>query len=80
LAGGATGAGAILLLATPARAECLGDGCYDGLLWVLIGMAVYALALLAALGMVIFSKTRRAGLTLLGSLAVIGLGAFLLVQ
>jgi hypothetical protein len=43
-------------------------------------MAVYALALLAALGMVIFRKTRRAGLTLLGSLAVIGLGAFLLVQ
>jgi hypothetical protein len=76
LAGAATGAGALLILAAPVRAECLGESCHRALLWFLIGVGAYGLALLLGLGLLIWRKTRRAGLILLAVLAVLGVFAF----
>ena len=76
LAWAATGAGGSLILAAPAHAECLGEGCHQALLWFLIGVGAYGLAILVGLGLLIPRKTRRAGLILLAVLAVLGIVAF----
>jgi hypothetical protein len=38
---------ALLAVAGPARAECLGQGCYDGLLWILAAIVLGGIAILA---------------------------------
>jgi hypothetical protein len=52
----------LIALAFPgmARAECLGDGCYDGLLAILILLALGALAIVALAVWLVIRLVRRA--------------------
>ena len=66
----------IVACAVPAaaQAECLGDGCYDGLGVFLLGVAAAAIAVLALAGYVAFRFGKRFGiLAALAFLVVIGL-------
>mgnify|MGYP001171487513 FL=1 len=54
------GAGALLAAAGPARAECLGQGCYDGLLWILAGIVLVGISIVALAIWLIVGAIRRA--------------------
>lgn len=73
-------AGLVWMPALPARAECLGQGCYDGLAAALGAMVVYALVAVAILVMLIRRKWRRAGLKTLAVVLVLAVGVPLLSQ
>jgi hypothetical protein len=51
-----------LLLPTTAAAECLGQGCYDGLAAMVGGAIAVGVMLVLSIGMAFFQKTRRAAL------------------
>lgn len=50
----------MLAAAGPARAECLGQGCYDGLLWILAGIVLAGIAIVALAIWLIVGAIRRA--------------------
>jgi hypothetical protein len=59
-------AAALLAAAGPARAECLGQGCYDGLLWILAaivlgGIAILALAIWLIVGAIRGPRPKKGG-------------------
>lgn len=67
-------------MAGPAQAECLGGGCYDGLLTALIAMVVYALLAIVLLVLLIRQKWRRFGLRALVVVLVVAVGVPLVSQ
>jgi hypothetical protein len=70
---------AALLVAGPARAECLGS-CADALAGALIAIVVYGILGLVILVMLIRAKWRRAGLWVLGVSVLVAIGVPLLSQ
>ncbi len=67
-------ASALAGLGHPAMAECLGQGCYDGLMLMLASMLCYALLAVVLLVMLLRAKWRRAGLRALAVVLVLALG------
>ncbi|WP_151717273.1 hypothetical protein [Gemmobacter serpentinus] len=67
------------LLPQAARAECLGQGCYDGLIWALLSLAAYGALLLVVIVLAILRKWRVLGRMLLVVL-VLAVGVPLLSQ
>ncbi len=67
-------------VASPARAECLGQGCYDGVVAALGAMVLYGLIAIAVLVMLLRRKWRRAGLKTLGVVLALAVGLPLLSQ
>lgn len=73
-------AGLVWTLALPARAECLGQGCYDGLVTALAAIVLYGLIAIVVLVMLIRRKWRRAGLKTLAVVLLLALGVPFLSQ
>lgn len=69
----------ILVLAVPARAECMGS-CMDGVIGTLIAMLVYGVLGLVILILLIRQKWRRGGVKLLLVVALVAVGLPLLSQ
>ncbi len=67
-------------MAGPAQAECLGGGCYDGLLTALIAIVVYALVAIVLLILQARRKWRRFGLRALAVVLAIAVGVPLVSQ
>jgi hypothetical protein len=59
-------AGMAAFAPTTAQAECLGQGCYDGLVWLLLGIAVIALGLIVTLIVLLVKRKFMAALILAG--------------
>ena len=64
----------VALLPVAARAECLGDGCYDGLGAVLLGFAAAAIAFLVAVAFVAYKLGRRFGVLAAVAFVAVALG------
>lgn len=74
------GPGLLLMMAGPVQAECIGDGCYDGLAIFLLAVLVYGLIGIVLLIMLLVRKWRRAGLRGLVLVLALAIGVPLLSQ
>jgi hypothetical protein len=52
--------GALLLLPGAARAECLGQGCYDGLAWLFGGAILVCILAVVAIVLMVMRRWRAA--------------------
>lgn len=73
-------AGLVCTQALPARSECLGQGCYDGLVTALAALVLYGLIAIVVLVMLIRRKWRRVGLKTLAVVLLLALGLPFLSQ
>ncbi|MDP3194688.1 hypothetical protein [Tabrizicola sp.] len=76
---GRIGLGLVMVLAGPARAECLGS-CYDGLVTAFLSLVVYVLIGVVLLVMLARRKWRRAGLRGLALVVALAVGVPLVSQ